>query len=252
MIDAPVLYAYAILPADALLPHTPCPIIPGAGLALHRATGCAVLVSPMPRDAFFARSTAEPASSACIAARTHAHHATIAAAASNGPVLPLAFGSIFDGAASLTHWLAARGPRLEAALAAVAGCAEFTLRLEEDTEGHIAWLDAHDTDLRALAEDTRHAGADDAFLLGGRRARRLTEARHARQQALCRDLAEKLQHHARLLPGDLTALVSDADVPALRADLDRIARDLSGTGLALRLAGPWPPYASASAALRDR
>ncbi len=251
MTEATALYAYAVLPADAALPGTPATILPDAPLGLICGSGCAALVSAVPRNAFAARPVQEPGQGAWIAVRTHAHHATIAAAAAEGPVLPLAFGAVFDGVAPLRAWLAARRPRLAAALTQVAGCAEFTLRLEEDTEGHIAWLDAHDEDLRSLAEDARNAGADDAFRLGGRRARRLTEARHARQQALVRDLAARLQRHARLLPGEMTALVRDADVPALRADLDRIARDLSGTGLALRLAGPWPPYASAHAALSE-
>lgn len=251
MTEANALYAYAILPADAALPHTPCAILPGASLALHHGGGCVALVSAVSRSAFVERPAAEPDQARWIAARTQAHHATIAAAASAGPVLPLAFGSVFEGAGALSAWLDARAPRLRAALSAVAGCAEFTLRLEEDTEGHIAWLDGHDAELRALAEDARQAAGDDAFRLGGRRARRITEAREARQQELCRELSAQLQRHARLLPGEMTALVRDADVPALRADLERMARDLSGTGLALRLAGPWPPYASARAALRE-
>ena len=44
---------------------------------------------------------------------------------------------------------------------------------------------------------------------------------------------------------------SAPQVPALCADLARIAADLAGTGLALRVVGPWPAYAYARAALAD-
>ena len=239
-----VLYAHAIVPAGAAVLHDTPGILLEATLALLRVGGCAALISRVPRTAFGNDTV-------CIAERTRAHHATIAAIAAHGPVLPLAFGALFADRESLTAWLQPRAARLSVALGEVAGCAEFTLRLEEDTKGHIAWLDANDADLRALATSTQDAGGDAAFLLGGRRARRITEARTARQAALSRDLADRLQRHARTLPGDMTALVRDADLPALRAELDRMAHDLSGTGLALRLAGPWPPYASARAALRS-
>jgi len=238
-----VLYAYAIVPAGTELPQDIPGILPDTALALFQIEGFAALVSRVPRAAFGGDTM-------LIAEFTRAHHATIAAIAARGPVLPLAFGAVFTNAESLTAWLKPRAARLTRALIEVAGCAEFTLRLEEDTEGHIAWLDAHDADLQALSASTQDAGGDAAFLLGRRRARRITEARTARQAALSRDLAERLQHHARTLPGDMTALVRDTDLPALRADLDRMARDLSGTGLALRLVGPWPPYASAHAVLR--
>jgi hypothetical protein len=245
------LYAYAVLPADAAVPTGAPSILPGAALALLAGPGCAMLISAVPRAPFVEGPACRTGEPDWIAARARAHHAVVAAAAACGPVLPLAFGALFSGPQPVQAWLAARAARLRAALAEVAGCAEFTARLEEDTEHHIAWLDAHDDGLRALAERAQQASAGTAFLLGQSRARRLTEARAARQAALARDLAARMESHARALPGAMTALVPEADVPALRADLERIAAQLAGTGLALRLAGPWPPYAFARTALAD-
>lgn len=240
------LYAYAVLPADASLPEA-APILPGAPMTLLRAGGCAALVSSVHRPAF--EEGARDAD--WMAERVRAHHAAVAAAASAGPALPLAFGALFAGPAPVAAWLAARGRRLRAALTNVANCTEWNLRLEEDVEGHVSWLDRHDEALRDLAERAGDAGRGAAFLLGRSRARRLTEIRMERRAALCRDLAERLARHARALPAAMTALVPQDRVGAMRADIEGLARDLDGTGLRLTLAGPWPAYAYAREALRD-
>ena len=51
------------------------------------------------------------------------------------------------------------------------------------------------------------------------------------------------------MPEALTALVRRADLPALMDDVAATASDLAESGIALRLVGPWPPYAFARAAL---
>jgi len=245
------LYAYAVLPAGAGVPQGAPGILPDATFALVAAEGCAALVSPVPRAPFTEGPDCRTGDPAWIAARAQGHHETVAALAACGPVLPLAFGALFSSPEPLGAWLAAREERLVAALAEVSACTEVSARLEEDAQGHAAWLDAHDPGLRALRERAAGAGAGTAFLLGRTRERKLAAARAARHEAVAGELVTRLRQYARALPGEMTALVRQADVPALCADLARIAADLAGTGLALRVVGPWPAYAYARAALAD-
>ncbi len=241
------LYAYAVLPADAALPGDVAAILPGAGFALVRAGACAALVSVVPRAPFEAGPDSRGNDPAWVAARAAAHHAVVASLP--GAVLPLAFGALFSGAAPLADWLAAREEALAAALAQVDGCAECTVKLEEDPTRHAAWLDAHDENLRDLARRAREASAGTAFLLARSREKRMAEARAARHAMMARDVAARLGRHAHVMPEPLTALVRRADLPALLDEVAETARGLADSGIALRLVGPWPPYAFARAAL---
>lgn len=241
------LYAYAVLPADAALPGDAAAILPGAGFALVRAGGCAALVSPVPRAPFEAGPATRANDPAWVAERAAAHHAVVAALP--GAVLPLAFGALFSGPGPLAEWLAAREAALLAALAQVDGCAECTAKLEEDPARHAAWLDAHDENLRDLARRASEASAGTAFLLARTREKRLAEARAARAAMMAREVAARLGRHAHVMPEAMTALVRRADLPALMAELSATARELAESGIALRLVGPWPPYAYARAAI---
>ncbi|WP_203076565.1 GvpL/GvpF family gas vesicle protein [Falsiroseomonas ponticola] len=241
------LYAYAVVPGDAALPGDVAAILPGAGFGLVRAGGCAALVSPVARAPFEAGPGTRAHDPAWVAERAAAHHAVVAALP--GPVLPLAFGALFSGQEPLAAWLAGRAEALRAALTQVEGCAECTAKLEEDPARHAAWLDAHDENLRELARRARDASAGTAFLLARTREKRMAEARAARAAMMARDVAARLGRHAHVMPEPLTALVRRADMPALMAELAETARDLAESGIALRLVGPWPPYAYARAAL---
>jgi hypothetical protein len=248
-LHADALYAYAVLPGAAAPPLPATAILPGAGLDLLRHAGCAVLVSPVPRAPFQDGPACRMADGDWLADRARAHHAVVAAMAEAGPVLPLAFGALFSAAAPLRDWIAPRAATLTAALAQVAGCAEWSLHLEEDAPAHAEWLDRHEAELQAIARRIEQAGSGTAYLLGRRRMQMRAQVRAARLAALSGRLAERLQAHARALPADLTALVAQDRAEALRAEMARIARDLDGSGVALRLAGPWPAYASARRAL---
>lgn len=241
------LYAYAVVPPETALPEGAGAILPGAGFALVRAGGCAALVSRVARAPFEPGPGCRGNDPAWVAERAAAHHAVVAALP--GPVLPLAFGALFSGEEPLAAWLAAREEALMAALAQVEGCAECTAKLEEDPARHAAWLDAHDENLRDLARRARDAAAGTAFLLARSRDKRLAEARAARAAMMARDVAARLGRHAHVMPEPMTALVRRADMPALMEDLAEAARELDGSGIALRLVGPWPPYAYARAAL---
>lgn len=245
------LYAYGVVPSDAALPEGVDAILPGAGFRLVRNGGCAALVSAVAREPFTPGPGCRGDDPAWVAERAAAHHGVVAAMAAQGAVLPLAFGALFSGPAPLAEWLAAREDVLLSALVQVEGCAECTAKLEEDPARHAAWLDAHDDNLRDLARRAREAAAGTAFLLGRSREKRMTEARAARHAMVARDVASRLGRHARVMPEPLTALVRQADLPALMGELEMTAAAMAESGIALRLVGPWPAYAYARAALSE-
>ncbi|NKC34543.1 GvpL/GvpF family gas vesicle protein [Falsiroseomonas selenitidurans] len=244
------LYAYAVVPPEASPPGGDVAILPGSGFTLVRAGGCAALASPVPRAPFEAGPEGRAGDPAWVAERAAAHHAVVAAMAARGAVLPMAFGALFSGPGPLAEWLAVREEALVAALAQVAGCAECSARLEEDAARHEAWLDAHDADLGDLSRRAASAAAGTAFLLARSRARRMAEARAARQAIVAREVSARLGRHAHVMPEPLTALVPRAALPALLEEMRAAAADLAESGMALRVIGPWPPYAYARAALR--
>jgi hypothetical protein len=247
--QADALYAYAVLDAAATRPEAVLPILPGADFEVLRAGGCAALVSPVPRAVFQDGSQGRGGDPAWIAERAAAHHAVVVACAAAGPTLPLAFGALFSAEAPLLDWLAARGDALAAGLGHVQGCAEWSVRVEEDREAHAAWLDAHDPDLRTLSQRIAAAPPGLAYLLERRRDKLRSTVRGARQDELAQRLAAAMAKHARALPAALTALVANPLHAALLADIERIGAEFDGSGLGPHLAGPWPAYAAAREAL---
>lgn len=242
------LYAYAVLPATATLP--PARGLAGAGpLLLVREGAVAALVSPVPA-AWFAEGG--PSGDAdWVSGQALRHHALCGALA--GQALPLAFGAVFSTEVPLRVWLAERGAALVAALDQAAGCAEWTLLLREDAPRLEAWLATHDAELARMSAAAEAAGPGTRFLLERRLERARAEARARHLEAAARRLQAALSAHARaMLPArtsaglvGVTALLPGGPPGAL----DAMAEELDGTGLAVALSGPWPPYAFAREAL---
>lgn len=245
------LYAYAVVAGDAAPPDAAAAIFPGVGVQLVRAGGCAAVVSAVPRHLFANGPEGRLDDPDWIAERAQAHHAVVAACAMVGPALPLAFGALFSDAAPLEAWLVRHDETLRHALRQVAGCAEWSLRVEEDAPAHEGWLDAHDSGLRDLSVRLATAAPGTAYLLGQRRVQLRAAARAARLRDLSARLGRRLDAHARAMPADMTWLVAADRAPAMRAEIARVAKELDGSGLSVSLAGPWPAYASARAALSD-
>jgi hypothetical protein len=115
---------------------------------------------------------------------------------------------------------------------------------------------AQDATVLALAQSVASAGPGTAFLL----QRRLDRAVDAARAAHCRQEADDMSARLAALsppiqaePGgngaswSMLAAKGDDIAAALQPAVDA----LSGTGLELRVTGPWPPYAFARAAWQD-
>lgn len=250
-------YVYCVRAAGAL-PVVCAGILPDCAVERVAVGGFSVLASRVPRAVFEQGHaqccTADPD---WMQARVQAHHAVNAAASAAGASLPLAFGALFSDLTLLETWLEARAARLRAALAEVAGQAEWALILAEDAAAHGAWLDVHDPDLCRLAEKAAGAGAGVGFLIARQRDKALQAARTRHLAAVRAALQERLAHEPVALVGAPVAAdrptwnllaASAAGVAELADDM---AAALAPTGLMLRLTGPWPPYAFARAALAE-
>jgi hypothetical protein len=245
------LYAYAVLAESAHAPQDVAAILPDAGFELVHGGGCVALASPVPRAPFQDGPEGRAGDPGWIAERAARHHAVVAACAAAGPTLPMAFGALFSTAAKLEAWLDMRRDALAAGLAQVTGCAEWSARVDEDAEAHLAWLEVHDPELRGMAARIATAPPGIAYLLERRMEQLRRAARAARRSALAERLAAALAEHARALPEELTALIAEPRQAQLSAEIARIGADFAGSGLAPRLAGPWPAYAVARGALGD-
>lgn len=132
---------------------------------------------------------------------------------------PLGFGAIPE----VRSWLAAREPRLAAALRSIAGCREVGLELREDPPRHAAWLRARDKGLAGGASAAPARAARRLFI--GQRVENIL-ASEARAAVRPRPGAE---------PAAWTVAVYEGAVHRLRAALEFEALRLAGTGLSLHL-----------------
>jgi len=252
------LYVYAVLPGGgATLPEAAA-ILVGSRVGSLEMAGLAALVSTVPRCLFEPNHPqSRAADPGWVAECAEAHHRIVALAAQAGPCLPLGFGTLFASEASLRAWMASEGGALRKTLEAVADRQEWALALIEDPFAHEAWLEAHEPGLKALAEAAHAAGPGTGFLLERRLARAREEARARHHDAAAARLAERLAAEAFAVrresgqAGYAWSLLADRDA-GLAGRLAAIGAELfDGTGLALRVTGPWPPYAFARAAWQE-
>ncbi|MGK7867661.1 GvpL/GvpF family gas vesicle protein [Falsiroseomonas sp. E2-1-a20] len=253
------LYAYAVAPTGSLPDRLDIDgILPGAMVLALDEAGLTALASTVPREAFEAGPGCRMEDADWLADRAAAHHGVVAALP--GTVLPLAFGAVFSGEAPLRDWLRQCAPRLSSALAAVSGCTEWAVTLEEDAVRHGIWLREADPALARLASQADRASPGTAFLLARRLDKALAASRQARLQDTAQSLGRLLLAEARHLApsrprngavAGWSALLGQAAQHRLRTALEAEALALSGTGLSLNLSGPWPPYAFAREAMSD-
>jgi hypothetical protein len=251
-------YVYAVLPQTAALPSCLQRILPGAGMELIAAPaiGLAALVSRVPRAAFTAAQGPGAADNPdWIAARAAAHHGVVCAAASEGPCVPLGFGTLFSTIEALRAWLASYAPGLNQALAEFGGYQEWAILLSEEAAAHAEWLARTDQALVGLAGAIAAASPGTAFLMARRMDKAVLAARATHAGTAAARIAAALQAGGWRLRAEPAraghvagwSLLAQSGSP-LEPVIASLAGELHGTGLALRAAGPFPPYAFARAA----
>jgi len=255
---AEALYVYAVLPGEGrALPETAA-ILAGSRIGSLAEAGLAALVSTVPRCLFEADHPLNRAADPdWVAACAEAHHRIVSMAAQAGPCLPLGFGTVFASEASLRLWLAGEAAALRKTLDAVADRQEWGLSLIEDPPAHEAWLEKHEPTLSKLAETVRLASPGTGYLLERRLARAREEARKQHEHAAAARLVERLQQDGFDIrresaeSGFCWSLLGERDAAMTERVQALGAAMFADTGLALRVTGPWPPYAFARAAWQE-
>jgi hypothetical protein len=222
---------------------------------LHRAGPIAALIGMVPLCDYCGDDAAHHLSDlAWLAPRTMQHAAVLRHAMQCSPVYPAPFATLFANRDSLSAFMLAQAHTLGEFFRAVTGMAEWELKANACLDSRAA--------LEALARD---AWPDWAQLTPGTIYLRLCRDRAsliAARRALVHDLAaglvQRLQPPATALRrlalppaseggsgelvGRFALLVPLSGASALAQNVQELADEAAGHGIALSLSGPWPPF----------
>ncbi|MEL6575085.1 MAG: GvpL/GvpF family gas vesicle protein [Pseudomonadota bacterium] len=216
---------HGVLDADA-----PCSPILAPRLRQLRAGGLRALVSPAPLPA------APPAQRDNLERAALAHHAMLCAVSRDSDVLPFRFGQGFLSVTGAWKTLEVHAPSWRRRVAALSGKLEFCCRLEAP--------------LGPTEDDPNPTATGRAYLSAAleRRSRRASKAAMLQDAAgNVAALVEQRGLHCRQLTGEsgvprFDILVGRAGARDLRHQLEQEATRWAAHGVALHVAGPWPPY----------
>lgn len=225
--------------------------VPGAGVvrALDAGAGLWVIVSSVPAAEYDEAALALGLRDLeWVGRRAVAHEAVVEHFLRAPAVLPMKLFTLFTSDQRALAHVARRRRRIDRLLAALAGQIEWGLRLTLDEKAVLAGVEcrhsgsvtsgaAYLTRKRDLLDRTgtqlasARGEADRVF-----RSIAKTASAARRQTAI-----ERAAPGSRLLL-DAAFLVPASRAGAFRAAVRRQARALSGSGIAVSLTGPWPPY----------
>jgi gas vesicle protein GvpL/GvpF len=247
------LWAYCVARDDPGLADGGPGVHPGAEVAWIRDAGLALLCSEVPLAEFGEEPLRRNLNDLPWLERTaRAHEAAIGATFAQTSVVPLRLCTLFADEGGARRMLRERGGELAAALDAIAGREEWSVKLLVDRE-RLA------DDLRSPGEDPGEPGSGAAYLLLRREERRLREAVDDRAAGLAEDVHARLQERAvdaRVRPaqnrelsgheGDMVLngayLVEREQGDGLRALVAELEERHRAAGARIELGGPFPPY----------
>ena len=252
-LEGEALWAYCVARDDAGLAGGGPGVHPGGELTWVREGGLALLCSEVPLAEFAEEPLRRNLNDLPWLERTaRAHEAAIGAAFEQSAVVPMRLCTIFADEAGARGMLRERGGALAAALDAIEGREEWSVKLLVDRE-RLA------DGLRTPAEETGEPGSGAAYLLLRREERRLREAVDDRAAGLAEDVHAHLQERAadaRVRPaqtrelagyeGDMVLngayLVERDQADGLRALVAELQERHRALGVRIELGGPFAPY----------
>ena len=244
--EAAACYVYGVVPAGVALPPGARGIgAPAAEVSLVRHGRLAALVSGVP---------------AARAARRDllAHSRLLDGVAATTPVLPVRFGTVLPGERAVAgELLAPRHDQLAAALAALDGCAQFTVKARYVEEAVLREVLAEEPEVARWREVLRDQPGGGTYYQRIQLGELVAAAVARRREADAATLVGRLARHATAVahhpPADGGTGIADAAFlvergawPALEQEAEGIARRWDGRAR-LRLLGPLAPYDFAGA-----
>ncbi|WP_058557737.1 GvpL/GvpF family gas vesicle protein [Thiohalocapsa sp. ML1] len=242
--------------ASGLPPALPA-VDPERPLGLYRHAGLIALVSPVRRTDFDGDDgAANLADIGWVGPRALRHQAVLDAALAEAAVYPLPFGTLFSSPAALAAEMELRRDDIGAALARLAGCAEWAVQGELDRD---AALDALVRDAIVAGDWTPPAAPGRRHLEEQRLRRELDAELDNWAEAAAATLADALAaasrgHAQRRIPAGQTLafnwafLVPTDGLDDFHAAIDTTGPVLAGHGLRVVCKGPWPGYSFVAAA----
>ena len=250
------LWAYCVARDDAALPAAGPGVHPDGEPAWVREGGLAVLCSRVPLAEFGEEPLKRNLNDMPWLERTaRDHEAATAAAFAGTDVVPLRLCTLFADEAGARRMLAERREALAAALDALAGREEWSVKLLVDRDR----LAAEVGEPENAGAETAGAGSGAAYLLRRREERRLREAADDRAASLAEDVHARLQERAidaRVRPaqnrelsgleGEMVLngayLVEREQADGLRELVAELEQRHRALGARIVLGGPFPPY----------
>ena len=243
------LYAYAISRADLRLPDDAPTLSAGQPVELVPDGDLGLLVSRVAPDELQvdAEDLSETGRLATLARR---HDAVVRAAAADGPLLPLRFGTVVADEDAARRLLREHADVAREQLARVGDAREWGVRL-------VRSLEAEPAPAGPASSADRPAASGTEYLSRRRQALQERE-RTAHDAAASADLLQEVlaPHATEALhrggaPGsslllDVAYLVRPDAESGFLAAVERLTPELASHGLTVQLTGPWPPYSFAS------
>jgi Gas vesicle synthesis protein GvpL/GvpF len=257
------LWVYCVA-GDGLpeLPPNVAGVAAGHEPRIVRAAGLAAVVSEVPLDEYGEEGLKRNLNDmAWLEEIVRAHERVLEAALPGGPLVPMRVCTIYNGAEHVERMLGERRASFEEALAALAGRAEWGVKL---TAGRDRVAEAARTRMGHVAGAT--AGAGGSYLGRKQQDMRLRDEIHELLTAAAAESHARLEEWAaasELLPaqrrelsgheGEMVLnaayLVDDDRLDGFRRVVSELGQQYGDEGFALELTGPWPAFHFTGSAL---
>jgi hypothetical protein len=240
------LWVYGVLEGDAAGPPTRPGVDPDHDVELIRHAGLAVVVSPVPLDAFGEHSLPEALEDLeRLETLARVHNGVLQEALEHGPVVPFRICTIFGSVAGVKDMLVRQRAHLTAVLQHLHGRAEWGVK---------AYVvgGPGDTAAASPASGTEYLRRRRAERAGAATAQRTMDAALVRVHGRLRERAAdavlnpppptELSGRAGAMVLNAAYLVADGDADGFRALVADLAGRHRADGVELELTGPWPAY----------
>lgn len=255
MTDGLGLWVYGVVDGDAAGPTTRPGVDSDYDVELIRSAGLAIVVSPVPLDAFGERSLPEALEDLeRLETLARVHNDVLQEALEHGPVVPFRICTIYAGVARVEDMLVHQRAHLSAVLQRLQGMAEWGVK------AYVVGGPGGETAASGPASGTeylrRRRAERDAVAIAQQTLDAALDGLHGRLRERAADAVLNPPPPRTLSAGqgemvlNAAYLVADGNVDGFCALVADLADRHRSDGVELELTGPWPAYHFSEAAAR--